>query len=98
MTYSKNELKEMGAAPYTIEGLKVIMDMGDFGRYVEYTAKDEAGLERWLIEGGRLMAENTKSISQSGNTLRKIWMLYIQIIRKNFFKKLLTNIRQIWYN
>ena len=57
MTYSRNELKKMGAAPYTIEGLTVIMDMGDFGRYVAYTAKDEADLEDWLIEGGRLMAE-----------------------------------------
>lgn len=57
MTYNRNELKKMGAAPYIIEGLTVIMDMGDFGRYVEYTAKDEADLEEWLVEGGRLMAE-----------------------------------------
>lgn len=57
MTYSRNELKKMGAAPYTIEGLKVITDMGDFGRYVAYTAKDEADLEEWLIEVGRIIAE-----------------------------------------
>ena len=57
MNYSTNELKKIGAEPYIIEGLNVIMDMGDFGRYVEYTAKDEADLERWLIEGGRLLVE-----------------------------------------
>lgn len=57
MTYSKNELKKMGAAPYIIEGLNVIMDMGNFGRYIEYTAKDEADLEEWLIRSGELRAE-----------------------------------------
>ena len=54
---SNEELKETALMFYKVEGLNVVFDDVGGRKRIDYTAKDEADLEKWLIEEGRLMCD-----------------------------------------